>query len=199
MAPHVHFITGNSNKLREVKAILEPEIEVRSLPIDLEEVQGSMEEVTRTKCQRAADIVDGPVLVEDTALCFNALGGLPGVYIKWFLSAIGLEGLNNLLAAYSDKSADAVCTFGYSEGRGTTPILFQGQNCACTRLDTVRFVAKVAFGIRYIDKELGWDPIFEHDDKTFAEMEPEDKNKISHRARALGKLQEYFKEHVAGA
>ncbi|EGX92571.1 non-canonical purine NTP pyrophosphatase [Cordyceps militaris CM01] len=188
MAPHVHFITGNSNKLREVKAILEPEIEVRSLPIDLEEVQGSMEEVTRSKCQRAADIVDGPVLVEDTALCFNALGGLPGVYIKWFLSAIGLEGLNNLLAAYSDKSADAVCTFGYSEGRGTTPILFQG-----------RCPGKIVPARGSTRFELGWDPIFEHDDKTFAEMEPEDKNKISHRAKALGKLQEYFKEHVAGA
>ncbi|KAJ4145682.1 hypothetical protein LMH87_004522 [Akanthomyces muscarius] len=82
MAPRVHFITGNANKLSEVKAILEPEIEVQSLSIDLEEVQGSVEEVTLSKCQRAADIVDGPVLVEDTALCFNALGGLPGVYIK---------------------------------------------------------------------------------------------------------------------
>ncbi|TQW11193.1 Ham1 family protein [Cordyceps javanica] len=119
MAPYVNFITGNANKLHEVKAILEPEIEVRSQAIDLEEVQGSVEEVTLSKCRRA---IDGPVLVEDTALCFNALGGL-----KWFLATIGLQGLNNLLAAYSDKSADAICTFGYSEGRGKTPILFQGR------------------------------------------------------------------------
>jgi len=127
MAPYVHFITGNPNKLREVKAILEPDIEVRSHSIDLEEVQGSLEEVTISKCQRAADIMDGPVLVEDTALCFHALGGLPGVYIKWFLTTIGLDGLNNLLAAYSDKTADAVCTFGFAEGKGKTPILFQGR------------------------------------------------------------------------
>ena len=39
-------------------------------------------------------------MVEDTSLCFNALGGLPGVYIKWFLEKTGHEGLNNLLAAY---------------------------------------------------------------------------------------------------
>lgn len=104
MALSVNFITGNANKLREVKAILEPKIEVRSYAIDLEEVQGTVEEVTISKCMRAADIVsgrqhqtptptncnidsllfvqvDGPVLVEDTALCFNALGGLPGVYM----------------------------------------------------------------------------------------------------------------------
>ncbi|KAM3439754.1 hypothetical protein MY4824_002517 [Beauveria thailandica] len=184
MAPYVHFITGNPNKLREVKAILEPDIEVRSHSIDLEEVQGSVEDVTLFKCQKAADIMDGPVLVEDTALCFHALGGLPGVYIKWFLTTIGLDGLNNLLAAYPDKSADAVCTFGYSEGRGKTPILFQGrcQGKIVPARGPTRF---------------GWDPIFEHDNETFAEMEPEKKNLISHRARALGKLQMYFKEQAA--
>ncbi|OAA77450.1 non-canonical purine NTP pyrophosphatase [Akanthomyces lecanii RCEF 1005] len=186
MAPRVHFITGNANKLSEVKAILEPEIEVQSLSIDLEEVQGSVEEVTLSKCQRAADIVDGPVLVEDTALCFNALGGLPGVYIKWFLTTIGLDGLNNLLAAYSDKSADAVCTFGYSEGRGKAPMLFQG-----------RCPGKIvpARG----PTRFGWDPVFEHDGKTFAEMEPEEKNQISHRGRALGKLQKHFEKNAATA
>lgn len=45
---------------------------------------------------------------------------------KWFLSAIGLEGLNNLLAAYADKSAVAVCTFAYSPGPGHQPIFFKG-------------------------------------------------------------------------
>lgn len=57
MAPTVNFISGNANKLREVKAILEPEIEVRSQSLDLEEVQGTLEEVTESKCRRAADLV----------------------------------------------------------------------------------------------------------------------------------------------
>ena len=38
------------------------------------------------------------VLTEDTALCFNALGGLPGVYIKWFLDKLKPIGLNQMLA-----------------------------------------------------------------------------------------------------
>lgn len=46
---------------------------------------------------------------------------------KWFLKAIGNEGLVNLLAAYEDKSAQAVCTFAYSEGPGHEPIFFQGR------------------------------------------------------------------------
>jgi inosine triphosphate pyrophosphatase len=39
--------------------------------------------------------------VEDTSLCFNALGGLPGVYIKWFLAKLGHDGLNRMLAVRS--------------------------------------------------------------------------------------------------
>lgn len=42
------------------------------------------------------------------------------------MNSLGHEGLNNLLAAYEDKSAKAVCTFGYSAGPGHEPILFQG-------------------------------------------------------------------------
>lgn len=42
------------------------------------------------------------------------------------MASIGHAGLNNLLAAYEDKSAKAVCTFAYSAGPGHEPILFQG-------------------------------------------------------------------------
>lgn len=50
-------------------------------------------------------------------LCFSS---------KWFMQDIGHAGLNNLLAAYEDKGAKAVCTFGFSQGPGHEPILFQG-------------------------------------------------------------------------
>jgi inosine/xanthosine triphosphate pyrophosphatase family protein len=51
--------------------------------------------------------VQGAVMVEDTSLCFNALGGLPGPYIKWFLEKTGHEGLNNLVhsACYNAHSS----------------------------------------------------------------------------------------------
>lgn len=57
MAPPIHFITGNVNKLREVKAILEPHIQIQSQSLDLEEIQGTIEEVADSKCRRAADLV----------------------------------------------------------------------------------------------------------------------------------------------
>lgn len=79
--PVVNFVTGNANKLREVKHILEPAITVNSQNVDLPELQGTVEEVTLEKCRVAAQKIGGPVLVEDTCLCFNALGGLPGPYM----------------------------------------------------------------------------------------------------------------------
>ncbi|KAI5461053.1 inosine triphosphate pyrophosphatase-like protein [Mariannaea sp. PMI_226] len=179
MALVVNFITGNANKLREVKAILEPEITVQSQSLDLEEVQGNLEEVTESKCRRAAELVQGPVLVEDTALCYTALGGLPGP--KWFMTTLGHQGLNNLLAAYSDKSAEAVCTFGYCAGPGEKVVLFQG-----------RCPGKIVPPRGPPD--FGWDAVFEYDGQTFAEMEKPEKNKISHRSLALAKLREWFKD-----
>lgn len=60
--------------------------------VDLPEYQGEPDDVARSKCELAASKVKGPVLTEDTSLCFNALKGMPGPYIKWFLGKIGPEG-----------------------------------------------------------------------------------------------------------
>ncbi|KAI9700419.1 MAG: nucleoside triphosphate pyrophosphohydrolase ham1 [Candelina mexicana] len=171
----ITFITGNKNKLTEIKAMLEGEIDLRNQELDLVEIQGTIEQISIDKCRRAADMVKGPVLVEDTCLCFNALNELPGPYVKWFLQEIGNEGLNNLLMAYEDKSAQAVCTFAYSEGPGHEPILFEG-----------RTLGKIvpARG----PTTFGWDPIFEYKGKTYAEMDKTEKNEISHRFKALEKL-----------
>ena len=91
------------------------------------ELQGDPLEIARKKVLEAAAQVDGPVLTEDTSLCFNALSGLPGPYIKWFLEKTGHAGLNNLLAAYPDKSAYSQCVFAYCAGKGQEPVLFDGR------------------------------------------------------------------------
>ena len=57
-------------------------------------------------------------MTEDTALVFKALNGLPGPYIKQFLTQLGHEGLNNLLTGFPTKEAQAICTFAYSAGPG---------------------------------------------------------------------------------
>lgn len=75
---------------------------------DLPEYQGDADTVSRQKCESAYSIIKGPVIVEDTCLCFDALNGLPGPYVKWFLKSIGPEGLHKMLAGFEDHSAKAM-------------------------------------------------------------------------------------------
>ncbi|KAF8468639.1 Ham1-like protein [Gautieria morchelliformis] len=177
------FVTGNKNKLIEVRAILSAgaSVEMESQSLDLPEVQGTTQEVAREKCRRAAELVGGPCITEDTALCFKALGGLPGPYIKWFLAELGHEGLNTMLQGFPTKEATALCTFAYSSGPGAEPILFEGRTEG--RIVPARG-----------PKTFGWDPIFEAEDTglTYAELPSERKNKMSHRYRALEKLKAYL-------
>lgn len=63
MPDHINFVTGNANKLREVQAILEPGISVRSQPLDVDEVQGTVEEVTTAKTRKAAELVSTSFLI----------------------------------------------------------------------------------------------------------------------------------------
>ncbi|TMS20731.1 Inosine triphosphate pyrophosphatase [Larimichthys crocea] len=102
----VVFVTGNAKKLEEVIQILGDKFphKLVSRKIDLPEYQGEPDEISIHKCKEAARQVDGPVIVEDTCLCFKALGGLPGPYIKWFLDKLKPEGLHKLLAGFEDKS-----------------------------------------------------------------------------------------------
>ncbi|KAJ5679332.1 hypothetical protein N7462_007576 [Penicillium macrosclerotiorum] len=177
--PICTFVTGNPNKVIEVNAIIGDSIPVQPLALDIPEIQGSLEEIAKDKCQRAAQIIDGPVIVEDSALEFIAMKKLPGPYIKYFLESLGNDGLNRLLEPYEDKSAEAVCTFAFSAGPTMEPLIFQG-----------RLKGKIvpARG----PPVFGWEPIFEHEGETLAEMPHEKKNKLSHRYKALAKFQAWL-------
>ncbi|KAM6163800.1 inosine triphosphate pyrophosphatase [Rhynchocyon petersi] len=178
------FVTGNAKKLEEVIQILGDKFPFTLVAqkIDLPEYQGEPDEISIQKCQEASRQIQGPVLVEDTCLCFNALGGLPGPYIKWFLEKLKPEGLYQLLAGFEDKSAYALCTFALATGDPGEPVrLFRGRTSG---------QIVVPRGCR----DFGWDPCFQPDgyEQTYAEMPKAEKNAISHRFRALRELQEYF-------
>lgn len=183
----LNFITGNQGKLTEVRALLGDLVELDNQKVELDEIQGTIDEIAKDKCRRASKAINGPALTEDTALEFHALKGLPGPYIKWFLGALGHEGLNNLLAAYEDKTAEAVTTFALATGPDDEPILFQGRTTG--RIVPARGPSTFAAST--------WDPIFEYEGQTYAEMGKDAKNKISHRSKALDKLKQWLAEQSA--
>ena len=75
--------------------------------MDLDELQGTLEFIATRKAKEATLNCDTAVMIEDVSLCFNALKGLPGPYIKDFLGNIGREGLYKMLQGFEDKTAFA--------------------------------------------------------------------------------------------
>lgn len=181
----VFFATGNKNKLNEMADILGPTFDVIGLNVDLPELQGEMDDIAKGKCKIAYEKyknlgITEPIIVEDTALCFNALEGLPGPYIKWFLNKMGNDKLFELIKQYDDPGAQAICTYCFMEN--DEPTIIQGI--------VNGKIVKPANG----QNGFGWDPIFKPDgyDQTFAEMDMKTKNKTSHRSKATNKLREYL-------
>jgi inosine triphosphate pyrophosphatase len=77
-------------------------------------MQGAtLEEIAIGKVEAAHRLLQAPVIVEDTALCFAALNGLPGAYVKWFQESIGPAGLARMLDGFQSRDAEAVCTIVY--------------------------------------------------------------------------------------
>lgn len=185
MRKALSFVTGNEKKLREVQQIVGDKLAVTALKIDLPEPQGEPQEISLAKCIAAAAQTNGPVMVEDTCLCFNALNGLPGPYVKWFLQKTGHAGLNNILAAYEDKSAYALCVMAYFDRETMeAPLLFEGRTEG-------RIVPPRG---QNSTNMVNFEPVFEPTgfNLTYAEMSSEQKNDISHRGKATRKLLDYL-------
>ena len=176
------FITGNAKKAEQLSYYLSYRVAHQKL--DIPEIQSlNVEEVATEKAKAAYALLGTPVLVEDTALTFDALNGLPGPLIKWFLESLGNDGLVALLAQTTNRNAIAETCFAICDENGVQ--LFAG-----SRKGTVALAPR---GIT----DFGWNPIFipEGCEKTWAEMDREEQSKTSMRRLAIEKLQHYLEEH----
>ena len=186
----INFVSGNKNKLKELNQIINThikDIEVKQLDIDLPELQGTPEDIVRGKLKLALEKsknLDGPVLVEDTSLCFNAYNGLPGAYIKYFLKAIKPEGLYKMACVFDDHSAYAQSIYGLQKNEKEEPKLFIGKTDG-------EIVSPRG------DNNFGWDPCFKPScsKKTFAQMDDNEKNKISHRGKSTRAMINFLKKN----
>jgi non-canonical purine NTP pyrophosphatase (RdgB/HAM1 family) len=175
------FITGNENKLKEVKAIM-PEIE--GCNIDLPEIQEfDTKKIVEEKLKEAIKVKPGEnIIIEDQSLVIDGLNGLPGPLIKWFMKSLGNEGILKLASIFGDQSVKAVTTIGFCSDKG----------------DINYFEAEIKGKIVPPKGDIGWgwDPIFQPEgyDKTFAQMTLEQKNELSMRRIAVEKLKEYLEK-----
>lgn len=170
------FATQSANKLEEAQRILRTQIE--NYEIDLPEIQAvDVEDVVIYKVKFAYAVIRKPIMIEDTGLYINALNGLPGALIKWFVERIGVDGLCKIMESFDDKSAVAKTIIATYDGSGP-PRVFVGE-----------IHGSIASRPRG-NQGFGWDAVFipMQAAKTFAEMSPEEKDAFSMRRIALEKM-----------
>jgi len=176
------FATSNENKIKEASEILG--IEVIGKEIDLPEIQAiDVKKIIEKKAREAYNEVKEPIIVEDTGLYIESLNGFPGALIKWMLKSIDNQGICDLIKHKDNKNAYAETCVGYFDGSQLQ--IFSG-----------RINGKIASTVKG-ETGFGWDPIFipENYDRSFAEMNDEEKNKISMRKIAFSKLKEFLEKN----
>ena len=183
--------TGNPGKLREIQSLLQP-VNVDVVPQtelgvgNIAETGLSFVENAILKARHAADRTKLPALADDSGLEVDILQGAPGIYSARYAGEQGDDTANrakllNDLADYPQESRRArfQCVMAYMRHAGDpTPLIFQG-TWEGTIVDTPRG-----------SNGFGYDPIFQPlgERLTAAELPPDKKNKLSHRAKALQQM-----------
>ena len=183
----VYFITGNKGKLEEAKKKFSTlNINVVQKDLGYPEIQAEMlEDVARFGVEHIQKRFNNPFILEDAGLFIDALDGFPGVYSSYVFYTVGFKGILKLLNGIekTKRGAQFRSVFAYGEP-GKKPKLFIGE---CR--GNISFEEKGTNG-------FGYDPIFipDGDTRTFAEMETEEKNSLSHRGKSLDKLIDFLKK-----
>ena len=189
MKQSIVFATGNSHKLQEINEIAKGTGIEFVLPPDSfnpNENGTTFEENSLIKAQEASRLSKMISLADDSGLCVEALNGAPGIYSARYADS-PQERIDKLLSVLKDtdnRNAKFVCAMTLVDKNGN--ILFQ------TRGECFGQIAYKQSGVN----GFGYDPVFLTKDtdykQTMAEMTEEEKNKISHRGRALRKVLEFL-------
>jgi len=184
----------NAHKLRELRELL-PECELEPLPEGVElppETGDTFADNAVVKARAAAEATGLPAIADDSGIEAAALGGRPGVLSARFAGerATDEENLDKLLRevpADGDRRVAYACVLACVDPREPTgaPALFEGR-CTGTLASDPRG-----------DGGFGYDPAFVPDDvgdgRTMAELDPAEKDAISHRGRAARAFRDWLR------
>lgn len=183
----------NQGKIEEIQKMLAPlAIEVVSardlnLP-DVEETGTTFEENAKLKAVQLSEICGLPCLADDSGLCVTALNGRPGVYSARYAPNRDFDKAMDMLIEELNQSGSKDWSAHFS---CVLALKIPGEDCRLFEGRVDGLIVPEKSG----SKGFGFDPIFKPEgfDKTFANFEPEEKSKISHRGRAFQKfLKEEF-------
>ncbi len=119
----LYFITSNAGKVHSLKRSFEvsgcQEIEIIQKDLSLIEPQAdTVAEVSKFKAEQAYKLLQRPLVVEDGSFCVESLNGFPGVYSKYVLETIGVEGIMKLMKGEKNRQAKFVGCVTYVDETG---------------------------------------------------------------------------------
>ena len=186
--------SNNLNKLEEIQVLLGSQFSVIPQNVfdisPIEETGVNFEENALLKAKSVYDIIGRPVIADDSGLEVSVLDNQPGIYSRRFAgnNATDDDNIEKLLRKMhkiplANRAARFRCVIAVLGARGVDqPVMFQGE--------WVGYIAEKRVG----KNGFGYDPIFVHleSNRTAAELNAIEKNKISHRAKAIQSLKSYL-------
>ncbi len=186
--------TNNKNKLKEIRSMMsDSDIEIVSLAdvgldIEIEETGETFEENSFIKAKAVFDRCHIPTIADDSGLMVFSLGGAPGVYSARYSGENATDAKNDalLLKNLEGKSREAkyvsVITF------------YDGVTKYHTTGETYGHILEEKRGTN----GFGYDGLFFSEElrKSFGEASEEEKNKVSHRAKAMAKMADWLKANL---
>lgn len=184
------FATNNLNKIREINNILGKSIKLLSLKDinleeDIPENEATLEGNALHKARHVFRVTGKNVFADDTGLEVEALNGRPGVHSARFAgekkdSEANIDKLLSLLENETNRNA---------RFRTVIALIYENKEYLFEGIAKGKIINE-----RRGSGGFGYDPVFIPEGKklTFAEMKLDDKNKVSHRARAFGNLREFL-------
>lgn len=197
------YVTTNDGKVREAEEYLD---QVASAALEYTEIQAeTLDPIAAHGAREAFRRLDTPIIVDDAGLFVRALDGFPGPYSAFVETTLGIERVWDLVEPLDDHRGSFRCVLAYCDGGG-----FAASPDPIDRDERVAAAASGADEDESLPVKLfegtvrgrlvaprgeggfGYDPIFEYDGRTFAEMSAAEKNALSHRGRALERFAEYY-------
>ena len=193
---HIIIATKNKGKAKEFKQFFAPHcidaislLEISEEIKDIDETGNTFAENAMIKAEEMRDLLQQPILADDSGLEIDALDGRPGIYSARYAGEEKNDQANIdkvlddlRMVSFTKRTARFVCVLAVARPGHTT--IYRTGTCE-------GFIALSQKG----DNGFGYDPIFIPNGYTctMAELSSEEKNKISHRSKALEKLEEWIR------
>jgi len=182
--------SNNKGKINDFKVIF-PDFNVIGISeiiedFDVEETGDTFEANAKLKSEAAAKALNKRVIADDSGLEVFALNGEPGIYSARYAGEdkdddANIEKLLTNLGSETDRSAQFVCVISMS-APGEETVQFKGTVQGEITLSKIG------------EHGFGYDPVFylDNKNKTMAQLTAEEKSEVSHRGKAIEKLQQYL-------